>query len=170
MCCEGCPAAFHIHCANLQQIPTGDWYCLQCTMQQQRRHKLSKHFSVIDAEEGPVISAASKIMSCRKCKSGVGKCRRPGEHGHLSLEPRVEKQGAAAVSNHSTEIFSAERLVNHRQGVKGIEYLVKWQSYSNKHNSWEPKANILDHRLVQQYALVMTEKSFHSATLVPQAV
>ena len=32
------------------------------------------------------ISAASKKMSCRKCRSSVGKCRRPGDHGHLSVE------------------------------------------------------------------------------------
>ncbi|KAH7290516.1 hypothetical protein KP509_30G051400 [Ceratopteris richardii] len=29
--CDCCPAAFHLHCINLEVIPEGDWYCPKCT-------------------------------------------------------------------------------------------------------------------------------------------
>jgi hypothetical protein len=33
LCCERCPASFHLLCAEppLNAIPDGDWYCKQCT-------------------------------------------------------------------------------------------------------------------------------------------
>ena len=30
VCCETCPAAFHIDCANLTSMPEDAWYCSDC--------------------------------------------------------------------------------------------------------------------------------------------
>ena len=34
LCCDGpgCPGVYHLHCASpaLRQLPTGDWFCLEC--------------------------------------------------------------------------------------------------------------------------------------------
>lgn len=30
MCCETCPAAFHIECAHLDSMPEDAWYCSDC--------------------------------------------------------------------------------------------------------------------------------------------
>lgn len=35
LCCETCPAVFHLHCLNppLEQVPSEDWQCPICTAQ-----------------------------------------------------------------------------------------------------------------------------------------
>jgi N-acetylglutamate synthase-like GNAT family acetyltransferase len=30
ICCEGCPAAFHLECIGLKEVPEGDFYCPSC--------------------------------------------------------------------------------------------------------------------------------------------
>lgn len=31
MLCDGCDKAFHTYCINLNRVPSGTWYCAQCT-------------------------------------------------------------------------------------------------------------------------------------------
>jgi hypothetical protein len=31
MCCENCPAVFHIKCVGLKRLPKGIWHCAKCT-------------------------------------------------------------------------------------------------------------------------------------------
>ncbi|CAB3401654.1 unnamed protein product [Caenorhabditis bovis] len=48
-------------------------------------------------------------------------------------------------------VFAVEELLKSRK-VKGkLQYLVKWQGWSSKHNTWEPAENVLDHRLVEAF-------------------
>ena len=30
ICCDACPAAFHLECIDMTEIPEGDWYCQSC--------------------------------------------------------------------------------------------------------------------------------------------
>ncbi len=30
LCCDGCPAAFHLACVGLAAAPEGDWFCAVC--------------------------------------------------------------------------------------------------------------------------------------------
>ncbi len=30
LCCETCPATFHMECVGLTALPDGDWWCPQC--------------------------------------------------------------------------------------------------------------------------------------------
>ena len=30
LCCDGCPAAFHLACVGLDAAPAGDWFCAVC--------------------------------------------------------------------------------------------------------------------------------------------
>ena len=48
-------------------------------------------------------------------------------------------------------MFAVEKILNHRRDTLGSSYLVKWQSYSDKHNSWEPEDNIVDKRLLDEF-------------------
>eukprot|EP00111_Clytia_hemisphaerica_P003767 TCONS_00010823-protein len=49
------------------------------------------------------------------------------------------------------EVFAAEKILKKRYKKGRAEYLVKWQGYSSKFNTWEPVENILDERLLESY-------------------
>jgi hypothetical protein len=36
------------------------------------------------------------------------------------------------------EYFQVEDIRDWRQGEEGLEYLVKWEGYGHKYNTWEP--------------------------------
>ena len=48
-------------------------------------------------------------------------------------------------------VFQAEEILNERKKRNKIEYFVKWKGYSSKLNTWEPKKNILDPVLIQEF-------------------
>ncbi|CAB4056863.1 CBX8 [Lepeophtheirus salmonis] len=49
-------------------------------------------------------------------------------------------------------VFAAERISKKRLRKGKTEYLVKWKGWSPKYSTWEPEENILDARLIQQFA------------------
>lgn len=51
------------------------------------------------------------------------------------------------------EVFAAEKILKKRYKKGRAEYLVKWQGYSSKFNTWEPVENILDERLLQSFKI-----------------
>ena len=48
-------------------------------------------------------------------------------------------------------VFAAERILKTRLRKSKVEYLVKWKGWSQRHNTWEPRENILDERLLEQF-------------------
>jgi len=48
-------------------------------------------------------------------------------------------------------VFAAEKISKKRLRKGKVEYLVKWQDWSNKYCTWEPEENILDARLIDQF-------------------
>nr|XP_039274470.1 chromo domain-containing protein LHP1-like [Styela clava] len=46
-------------------------------------------------------------------------------------------------------VFAAEMLMRKRIKKGRVEYLVKWKGWPTKFNTWEPRENILDTRLLQ---------------------
>ncbi|KAL1552986.1 hypothetical protein AAHA92_13718 [Salvia divinorum] len=44
ICCDGCPAAFHARCVGVvtSQLPDGDWFCPECTVEREASYQLSK--------------------------------------------------------------------------------------------------------------------------------
>jgi hypothetical protein len=50
-----------------------------------------------------------------------------------------------------SDIFTAQQLLGKRRRRGRLEYLVQWQGFSNEHNTWEPKDNILDPVLVEEF-------------------
>lgn len=46
-------------------------------------------------------------------------------------------------SDLSEDEYQVENILNKRVTKAGIvEYLIKWENYSNKYNTWEPKENL----------------------------
>jgi len=48
-------------------------------------------------------------------------------------------------------VFAAEKISKKRLRKGKVEYLVKWQGWGPKYNTWEPEENILDPRLIEQF-------------------
>lgn len=55
----------------------------------------------------------------------------------------IESSSDTDDTNDSSEVFRCERILKSRFKNNRIEYLLKWQGYSERHNSWEPVDNIL---------------------------
>lgn len=49
------------------------------------------------------------------------------------------------------QVFAAECILKSRLRKGKTEYLVKWQDWSSKYNTWEPEENILDPRLIETF-------------------
>ena len=50
------------------------------------------------------------------------------------------------------QVFAAEAITKKRLRKGKTEYLVKWKGWSPRYSTWEPEENILDPRLIQQFA------------------
>ena len=55
-------------------------------------------------------------------------------------------------------MYDAEEIIHKRRKKGKMEYLVKWKGYSSSANTWEPKKNLFDPRLIQQFLAKMKEK------------
>ncbi|XP_077980312.1 uncharacterized protein LOC144435597 [Glandiceps talaboti] len=49
------------------------------------------------------------------------------------------------------QVFAVEKILKKRYRRGNIEYLVKWKDWPDKFNSWEPRDNILDQRLIFEF-------------------
>ncbi|XP_055322619.1 polycomb group protein Pc [Sitodiplosis mosellana] len=52
-------------------------------------------------------------------------------------------------NNESGGVYAAEKIIRKRYKKGKVEYLVKWQGWTPRYNTWEPEENILDTRLIQ---------------------
>lgn len=57
ICCDNCPATFHLACLFTQELPEGSWYCSQCTCQ--------KCGDVVKYTEG---SSSPGGLKCSQCE------------------------------------------------------------------------------------------------------
>jgi len=70
----------------------------------------------------------------------------------LYFSKAVHKEKRMMVeATQGNNIYAVERIVDSRREGRKVEYLVKWAGYSADHNTWEPKVNILDKRLINNF-------------------
>ena len=48
-------------------------------------------------------------------------------------------------------VYQAERILRHRMRNRKPQFLVKWAGFPESHNTWEPRENLLDKRLLKRY-------------------
>lgn len=51
----------------------------------------------------------------------------------------------------NSEDFVVEKILNKRFVDGEIQYLVKWEGYERKHNSWEPESSFNDRQMVEEF-------------------
>ena len=50
------------------------------------------------------------------------------------------------------ETYTVESILKERKTAGGkLEFLVKWAGYTHEHNTWEPKRNLIDPIILQNY-------------------
>ncbi|XP_070580092.1 uncharacterized protein [Ptychodera flava] len=67
------------------------------------------------------------------------------------------------LSNVGDQVFAAECIQKRRVRKGTVEYQVKWKGWSNRYNTWEPEANILDPRLLQAFEGRQQSQNEHQA-------
>ena len=61
---------------------------------------------------------------------------------------------AKRVSMVDKEEFLVEEIITHRGDIKrktSLEFLVRWQGYSEKDNTWEPWSKLKDNAVLHEY-------------------
>ncbi|KAM0866135.1 hypothetical protein ACQ4PT_042811 [Festuca glaucescens] len=59
MCCDGCPSTFHMSCLELEELPSDDWCCANCSCKFCQEH--SNH-------DAPDNAEFDSLHSCSQCK------------------------------------------------------------------------------------------------------
>ncbi|XP_022976401.1 increased DNA methylation 1 isoform X2 [Cucurbita maxima] len=78
ICCDNCPSTFHHSCLSIQELPEGNWYCLNCTCR--------TCGGLVNYEE---TSSSSDALKCSQCEQKYhGQCLKqkdidPGVGSHL---------------------------------------------------------------------------------------
>ena len=111
------------------------------------------------AQEPATSAAAPPEKKARKPKADKDERAGPswekpkGQSNGSSLPappPAVPKPDAPPAPG--PEVFRVAAILKKRANKKGeIEYLIQWDGYGEDHNSWEPKATILDTGLIRAF-------------------
>uniref|UniRef100_A0ACD5WEP8 Uncharacterized protein n=1 Tax=Avena sativa TaxID=4498 RepID=A0ACD5WEP8_AVESA len=59
ICCDGCPSTFHMSCLELEELPTDDWRCANCSCKFCQEH--------LD-HDAPDNAEVDSLCSCSQCK------------------------------------------------------------------------------------------------------
>ena len=55
------------------------------------------------------------------------------------------------IRDSSGEVYEVENIIDERSSGKASEYLIRWKGFDPRFNSWEPKENILDSGLIEEW-------------------
>ncbi|KRX16038.1 NAD(P)H-hydrate epimerase [Trichinella nelsoni] len=61
------------------------------------------------------------------------------------------KDSIQRMAREGSDVYTAECIMNERKRKGKKEYLVRWEGYSEKHDTWEPASHILGYELLQEY-------------------
>ncbi|KAM0929594.1 hypothetical protein ACQ4PT_001618 [Festuca glaucescens] len=59
MCCDGCPSTFHMSCLELEELPSDDWRCANCSCKFCQEHL---------NDDAPDNADVDSLCSCSQCK------------------------------------------------------------------------------------------------------
>ncbi|GAY64263.1 hypothetical protein CUMW_232160 [Citrus unshiu] len=91
ICCDNCPSAFHQACLSIQDLPTGSWFCSNCTCwicgDLVNDKEASNHGECLkDMSKGAVSEAWFCNQSCQEVGNKLGQGRvYSGLHSHIGI-------------------------------------------------------------------------------------
>ena len=65
-----------------------------------------------------------------------------GEDTSGSEEEYANDNNEVETDKETRMVYEVERIIDERNGVKGLEYLVKWKGWPDNSNTWEPMKNL----------------------------
>ena len=68
-----------------------------------------------------------------------------------TLESIVVEHIQAEIASSQEDVYTVERVCDKKTVNGKVHYLLKWEGYSEAHNSWEPLCNIQDRSLVDDF-------------------
>ncbi|XP_051764484.1 PHD finger protein 12 [Ctenopharyngodon idella] len=82
LCCDHCPAAFHLQCCNppmsREMLPPGDWMCHRCSVRKKKREQKKEHINgLLERQLGKQTHSPAPELEC----------------GTLRLDPSVGSGG-----------------------------------------------------------------------------
>ena len=120
-----------------QVVSPGEWVM---TRVQGEKEKLTNNW------EGPFQVQARTTNGSYILKGLDGK-----ERPRAYAPDQLKKIPASSVPEGTKDIFGALRIMAHKGSGAERKYLVHWKGYKHKDDTWEPKENILDLALIEDY-------------------
>jgi len=93
-------------------------------------------------------NGSGKKSSKKRLSDGRGFTKIQVRHQDPNASDSVEEQNASWFDG---QVFTAESILGKRRRKGTIEYLVKWEGWSDKYNSWEREKHILDLSLIEDF-------------------
>ena len=93
-------------------------------------------------------NGSGKKSSKKRLSDGRGFTKIQVRHQDPNASDSVEEQNASWFDG---QVFTAESILGKRRKKGKIEYLVKWEGWSDKYNSWEREKHILDLSLIEDF-------------------
>nr|XP_014347702.1 PREDICTED: PHD finger protein 12 [Latimeria chalumnae] len=114
LCCDHCPAAFHLQCCNPplseEMLPPGDWMCHRCTVRRKKREQkkeLGQMNGLMDKQSSKrTTSPTSDLDYSDRASVGVGSIKAVSQA--KLLERRASRPGTPT-SNASTDTPTSEQ-------------------------------------------------------------
>ncbi|GER25081.1 acyl-CoA N-acyltransferase [Striga asiatica] len=101
ICCDSCPSTFHQICLEMQELPSGDWHCSNCTC------KFCGSVNVFEENE----SAGDELNGCSFCEKKYHK-----SCGEKAGAPPLSSGGASFCG------VKCQELYDHLQKILGVKH------------------------------------------------
>ncbi|XP_058268428.1 PHD finger protein 12 [Hemibagrus wyckioides] len=107
LCCDHCPAAFHLQCCNpplsREMLPPGDWMCHRCTVRKKKREQKKEQINgLLQAKQTPSPAAELDLGTLRLDPTVAGTGLRAAVAQVRLLERRPSSRPATPTSNASS--------------------------------------------------------------------
>ncbi|XP_053372369.1 PHD finger protein 12 [Clarias gariepinus] len=107
LCCDHCPAAFHLQCCNpplsREMLPPGDWMCHRCTVRKKKREQKKEQINgLMQAKQTPSPGPELDLGTLRLDPTVAGTGLRAAVAQVRLLERRPSSRPATPTSNASS--------------------------------------------------------------------
>ena len=107
------------------------------------------------ADKSPVFATKSKPNSGktmnRKKRAAESDSKIENSNKPTKKIKKTTTATAKKPKKSGESVFTVEKILKKRQRKGKLEYLVKWQGWGPKYNTWEPEKNILDPLLIEEF-------------------